>query len=621
MFRLKEQQLHMLIWMMVAAVVLLFAILGTERAFYSDVEHSWNGMDDFSDGWICNYETTDMEQYKAYQKSNSETDKQENDNKKPDYTIVDVVTFPATLSVQEDTDVIMSHKITPSGTGTSYVVLKIDNVSVRASVGEEVLYVSSTHEQMLPVRHIIPILPQYKDEMMTIELSDIANETIDIEMLQIGNYNQLWVSTLQEYGVSVAVGLLLLCIGICMFVAWGIIKNTWQQKRLLFYSSIEGLLLGVLCILDGEMVPMITGWNYGVYILKSCVLMIAIVLHLMIIRCFVYKKKVLGQIDIGILVVGILYISVLVLQMFSLIYFDTIYFMGLVLYSIMVVLFTIVLAITIFDYQRREGMPVFLANIIMILCMLAQLIMHFAGRQVTTRNIYVIIGFLLYMVYIWVYGMRQAFYVQPKKEDVPMDESQLRAQIVERLNPNLLFASFQTLQSLIKNGSAKSVKMIYYISVYFRDNLKALESADDIVSFEEEMEHIIAYLQLQKTRNQNLDFAIECKVKEFNIPRHSIEPLVENAVKHGLARNNNQGNVAIRTYTRADGYAIQIIDDGIGFDTNILKKKSTTIARKLALLETTCQAKTEVISKEGKGTVITIILPMLENDLIDDMLS
>lgn len=353
--------------------------------------------------------------------------------------------------------------------------------------------------------------------------------------------------------------------------------------------------------------------------LKSCVVLLAIILHLIIIRCFIYKKKVLGIIDTGVLCVGILYISVMVLQMFSLVQFDTIYTIGIVLYGLVIVLFTIVLAITVFDYQHREGMPVFIANVFLIVAILAQIIMEVTGRGGSDR-IYVRIGFLLYMIYIWVFGLRQATFVQPVKEEATYDESDIRAQVVEQMNPNLIFASFQTLQSLIKNGSPKSVKMIYYISVYFKNNLQALESENSIISFADEMEHIIAYLQLQRTRNHNLNFAIECKAKDFNVPRHSLEPLVENAVKHGIANNDNQGNVAVRSYMRADGYAVQIVDDGAGFDMSILKKKNTTVAKKLALLEKTCQARTEVISREGKGTVITIVFPMLENDLMDEML-
>ncbi len=594
MFRLKEQQLHMVMWMMAIASILLFFVFGLGKALQIEEQRAWKGMDDFSEGWIGTYQVTDE-------------------------STVDVLTLPTTLAVKDNTDIVLSHKVPDVKNDNVYVTLKLDNASVRVLVENQIIYTSSPKEQMVPVRHIIPILPNYSDMMMTIEITDIAGEEVKIQGMQAGTYNQLWVSTLQTYGISLGVGCLLVVLGVIMLLVWAIMKNTWQQKRVLLYAGLEGMTLGALLIFDGEILPLLLGWSYGTYILKACTAILSIVLHLTIIRCFIYKKKVLGIVDTAILLVGVLYISVMVLQVFGLLHFDIIYNIASALYGVMVLLFTIVLAITIFDYQRREGMPIFVANVILILCMLCQVIMYLTGRKIVAENVYIGIGFFVYIMYIGIYGMRQAFYVQPKEEELPMDESKIRAEVIEQMNPNLLFASFQTLQSLIKSGSAKSVKMIYYISVYFRDNIKAMESAGEVVSFSEELEHMIAYLQLQKTRNQNLDFAMECKVKDFNIPRHSLVPLVENAVKHGIANHDNKGNVAVRTYTRADGYAIQIIDDGAGFDTAILRKKNTTIVKKLSLLEEACQARTEVISKEGKGTVVTIVLPILENDLMYDI--
>lgn len=616
MLRLKEQQLHMLIWMMVAASILFFAILGVERVTTLDEKGAWKGMEDYSSGWICTYETTNGEKLKEYQKQHT-SDSTEN-NKKENATIVEVVTFPYIFEVEQDSTIVMTHKLPDMNLDTLYATMEIENANIRISVEDDIIYSSLTKEEMLPVRHIVPLLAEYEDRMITIELSNLQTDTLQVGAFQSGNYNQLWVTTLKEHIVTLVTGLLLVCAGLCMLIAWFVVQNTWQQKRLLLYSSVEGLLIGMMCLLDTEVVPLVTGWNYGVYMLKACVVILAIILHLTIIRCFIYKKKVLGIIDTGALCVGIFYISVMVLQIFSLVQFDTIYTIGMILYGLVIVLFTIVLAITVFDYQRREGLPVFIGNVFLIIAILAQIIMAVTGRG-GSDLVYVRIGFLLYMIYIWVFGLRQATFVQPVKEEVTYDEQAVRVQVMERMNPNLIFASFQTLQNLIKNGSPKSVKMIYYITVYFRDNLKALESEDSIIRFADEMEHIIAYLQLQKTRNHNLNFAIECKEKDFNVPRHSLEPLVENAVKHGIANNNNSGNVAVRSYMRADGYAVQIVDDGIGFDMNILKKKKTTLAKKLALLEKTCQARTEVISREGKGTVITIVFPMLENDLIDEM--
>ena len=595
MFRLKEQQLHMLMWMMVIASIVFFGFFGIGKALVVEESRSWKGMDDFSEGWLCTYETSED-------------------------TIVDVLLLPTTVSVKKDEEVVLSRLVPDIKKDTVYVMLELDNADVQVYVKDDIIYSSSPKDTMLPVCHVIPILPEYSELTMSIAITNRADKEISLGKLQSGTYNQLWVSYLQTHGFQVVLGVLMLLIGIALLISRLVIKNTWQQKRILLYAGAEGILLGVLCICNSELIPLIVGWNYGNYVLKACVMMIAVVLHLTIIRCFIYKKKVLGIVDTTILLIGVIYISVMVLQWFELIHFDLICTIALVLYVIMVLLFTVVLAITIFDYQRKEGIPVFIVNIILIACMLVQLIAYLIGRQTNIENIYIYIGFVIYMLYIGIYGMRQAVCVQMKKEEQPLDESQIRAQVVEQINSNLLFASFQTLQGLIKSGSSMSVKMIYYISVYFRDNLKALESAGEVVSFAEELEHIIAYLQLQKTRNRNMDFGIECKAKDFNIPRHSIEPLVENAVKHGLAKNGNKGTVAIRTYIRADGYAIQIIDDGAGFDAGILKNKKTTLAKKLMLLEGTCQARTEVVTKEGKGTVITIVLPMLDNDLMEEEL-
>jgi two-component system sensor histidine kinase YesM len=144
----------------------------------------------------------------------------------------------------------------------------------------------------------------------------------------------------------------------------------------------------------------------------------------------------------------------------------------------------------------------------------------------------------------------------------------------------------------------------------------SLTDQGEMIPFGDELEHILAYLQLQKIRNRGFEFAIECKHKDFYVPRNTIEPMVENAVKYGIGGNDNTGNVVVRVYEREEGYAIQVIDDGIGFNAGKLKNTSATSLKNLfEILESKCEAKTEIISKEGKGTVITVIIPTLENEL------
>lgn len=613
MLQLEERQLHIVMFLMMGVSIVLFCFFGIQRIPEIDEFGKTEGMKNFSDGWICSYETDNVQKLEEYRST-------EENATDPDSKIIrEVVTFPSVFSVAEEKTLILLHRVPELNVDTVYMVMETDSQAIRVSVEQTVIYESDEKEAGIPAVHVIPISAQYKDNILTVELTDVLNKDIEVKSIYTGTRNQLLVELIKENIAAVATGILLVCISLCMLLVWFIVQNTWRQKGLLLYCSLEGIVLGLLFTINGKFFPVLTGWNYGVNMLKSFAVILAGVLHLMIIRSLIYKKKVLKLVDTGIFLYGIFFISIIVLQAFSLLQFNTVYSIGKWLFAISVLVYTIVLAVAVYEYNRTEGKPVLYANAFLILCLVIQLIMQFSGREVRFNDIFIPVGLVVYMVFVWIIGLKMALYMVPEKEELPYNEEQIRTQIVAQLNPNLLFASFHTLQNLIKRGSSKSIKMLYYISVYFRNNLKALENSGEVITFEEELGHIIAYLQLQKTRNADLSITIESKVKDFKVPRHSLEPMVENAVKHGIAGKGNKGNIVIRTYLRSEGYAVQIIDDGIGFDKKILRRQSPTALLNLfSTLERVYQAQTEIISKEGKGTVITIVFPMLENELIDN---
>lgn len=607
MFRLEDRQLHILTGLLCGASIVLFCMFGLGTSPQTKIGGQISGMQDFSEAWVCTYEPKNEDQLQ--------------EKKDGDKMVVDVVSVPAVIPVKagkEETVVTLTHKAPDIGTDPMYLTLETKRQKIRVMVDQTLIYTSEEVDDTMSAFHIIPIAPQYRNAVITIELTGQAQEDMEIGTILAGKYSEVLIQAFLDNGVFLIAGVVLISISMFLFMIWIFTKNTWRQKRLLIYNCLEGAFLGSMFVAESRLIQVIVNWNYGLYFVKSCLVLIAVVLHLMVMRCFVNKKRVLFFIDVGILFYGIFYISMMVLQALSLLTLDQVYLVAKVMYAAGVFLYTLMLAVAVFGYGHRIANPALMANGILVISMVGWLVLPFLKGYSDWRLYILTGGVLLYMVVSWIYGLKNMIYMRPKKKKVPYNEETIRRQVIEQLNPNLLFASFKTLQSLIKNGSTTSVKMIYYISVYIRSNLKALEQRGEIIAFEEELEHIMAYLQLQKTRNHKLGFAIECKEKEFKVPRHSLEPLVENAVKHGIAGNDNKGNVVVRTYQRQEGYAIQIIDDGIGFDKHILKKGSPTALLNLfRLLETSCQAETEVISREGKGTVITIVLPMLENDLLD----
>jgi anti-sigma regulatory factor (Ser/Thr protein kinase) len=606
MFHLQERQLHLILGLLLGASVILFCIMALpgKREQVNQIET----LTDYSEGWICSYATSDTDLLK---KNLTDEEIEAGHNQ-----IQEIVNLPGDISSVQDEKVEITNQLPVISGDNIYLVTETKKAHITVYVGTDCLYQSRDKDASMPAFHVITIPAQYQNKDLRIVLES-AETTISLGGIYYGSYLEVLSYAFTENGIYFAVGGLLLIVALCMFLLWCLIDNKWWPKRVLLYGSFEGFGMGAAFLVESRLFQVITGWNYSLHFVRACVILIVAMLHLLVVRCLMYKKKVLFLVDMGIVFYGVIYISVMVLQGFSLIRFSDIYQVGKILYAICLLVYTVVLAVAVYDYGRKEGRLVLAGNGILLLGILGEIMASVLGKSANAVY-YIPVAFLLYMCVIWFYGLKSAASVERTSKEGGETE-QLRAQLLEQMNPNLLFAAFHTLQKMIKNGSGNSVKMIYYISVYFRDNLRALENPGDVINFEQELEHIIAYLQLQRTRNRELNFTMECKEKDFKVPRHCIEPIVENAVKYGIAGNNNQGNVVLRSYQREDGYAIQVIDDGIGFDVKTLKRQSpTALLNLLDELKKCCKAETEIISKEGKGTVVTIILPVLENELLQE---
>lgn len=600
MFHLKDKQLHILMGTVVGTALLLFCFFAVFHTPPQNVTRELTSLSDYSQGWIATYKTTDADLAQKYQKE---------DNEKLEPGVIrQVVNFPAVFQVERESEVTLNHKVPDLGQDTRYVVLKTKQEHIRVTMDDELLYECSSREGYLPMEHIIAISPKYKNCTLTIQLTGKEETSIAIEGIYEGDYSQVLVSAWQENGGYVVIGGIFVLCGCCFFTVWLLVHDKVRNKRALLYSTIEVFGMGTIFLLESRFVKIWMGWNFGGYLLEGAVLVITAMVHIVRMRCVTHKKRLVALLDMGCLACGVFYVSTMVLQGFSLLHLDTILFLSVILCGMIVLVYTVIFGIAVYVYKWKENLSVFLSNLILVAAGTIQLLHEvFLGTKNQTP-FYLIAGIIGYAGMVMVMALKQALDNPEQEEEVLREEN--RMQVIEELNPNLLFASFHTLQNLIKSGSANSAKMLYYISVYFRSNLKAMKQPFEQIPFGEELEHILSYLTLQKTRNGKMEFSVGCKVKEFTVPRRCLEPMVENAVMHGLSGKPEWGTVVVRTYEREDGYAVQIIDDGVGFSTTQLKKSSATSLKViLEHLENKCDALTEVISRPGKGTVITIIFP------------
>ncbi|MFB9997746.1 Probable sensor-like histidine kinase YehU [Providencia rustigianii] len=130
-----------------------------------------------------------------------------------------------------------------------------------------------------------------------------------------------------------------------------------------------------------------------------------------------------------------------------------------------------------------------------------------------------------------------------------------------QVNPHFLFNVLNTLQAVIRKDSQQAGQLVQYISTFFRNNLKRPEQN---ATLGEEIEHINAYLQIEKARfqeNLQIHLDIPDEVRHVELPAFSLQPIVENAIKHGTSQLLSTGYITIRSYIRCEHVYIEIEDN------------------------------------------------------------
>ncbi len=210
------------------------------------------------------------------------------------------------------------------------------------------------------------------------------------------------------------------------------------------------------------------------------------------------------------------------------------------------------------------------------------------------------------------------FYIWLHLQFVREHESALEADrrikiMFSQIKPHFLFNSLGAIEELCDSDPPLAKEATIRFSRYLRGNLESL-STDELIPFEKELEHTKLYLELEQLRFEDalqVKFDITCT--DFNIPTLTVEPLAENAVRHGIrGSEEGEGTVTIRTKEYFDRYEVMVIDDGAGFDPESLPEITGDhigIRNVKERLQRLCGGTLRISSKPGEGTTVTISIP------------
>ncbi|MEG0903521.1 MAG: histidine kinase, partial [Lachnospiraceae bacterium] len=184
--------------------------------------------------------------------------------------------------------------------------------------------------------------------------------------------------------------------------------------------------------------------------------------------------------------------------------------------------------------------------------------------------------------------------------------------MLSQIQPHFLYNTLTAICGLCDENPKEAKKVTAEFADYLRHNLESLTQSTP-VPFEDELRHTKVYLGIEKKRfEQRLNIVYDIADINFRIPALTIQPIVENAVKHGVIRKKSDGTVTLSTREREDCYEIIIADDGVGFDVNEPLTDPDThvgIENVRCRLWSICRGTLDIKSIVGEGTTAIIRIP------------
>ena len=156
----------------------------------------------------------------------------------------------------------------------------------------------------------------------------------------------------------------------------------------------------------------------------------------------------------------------------------------------------------------------------------------------------------------------------------------------------------------------KAFDLVRNFSLYLRGNFSELDSVTPI-RFAEELKHVEHYVNIEKVRFPDMSIDYHVETTDFVLPALSVQPLVENAIKHGLMRLESGGTVVIHSYETPTHFCVEVTDDGMGFDTNlpVEEKKHVGLRNIRGRLKAMVNGELIIESQIGTGTRAVILIP------------
>lgn len=412
-------------------------------------------------------------------------------------------------------------------------------------------------------------------------------------------------------------GLLVASILVTAFVLAGLLlckiemKGVWKLYIMLMLHT----LLLIVAIVENTMAEDPAG--QGIYLFMVILQYPFVEAIVLMLHLFIAEKTVkdtpggltYGWAPAGIFAVtGLIWISSVKTNLFFIMNKDGIvapgpYFVLAVLPFYLVVIIDIVWLVVCYSRKLIELSTLTLFCIFLFLPLIAH---AFIILSEEIYPLYVATSFSFLLVYI--------FHHQKEIEQLQIQISEAEERktflVISQLQPHFMINSLTTIKYLYVEDAKLAERTITKFCGYFKTTVESL-TKKELVSIQQELSHIQTYLWLEQLRFENM-LSVKLQIMEeveFYLPALTLQPIIENAVRHGICKKDGGGTIYIAVSDEEDYYLITIKDDGVGFDIDILDEEEYQmggLANVLKRLQQSTYGSIEISSRIGIGTTVEI---------------
>ncbi len=423
---------------------------------------------------------------------------------------------------------------------------------------------------------IVPIHDENTDKLIKVVITPVYKNFVGVEPQFILGFNHETVvdMLLSEIprlflgGTAIVVGLMFVIIGIYISV----VKGEYAKLALLGGFA---TMMGMWMVSDSVFFSFVLSDKTSLLFYTSLAMLMLGTVPMLYIGKIGHSERFKSILNVCIIGVTFVCMIQLLLQIFGVMEIrENLFITHIIIGCIGILILIDSIISKIIENKNGKSKELGLTMVICVIGILVDMLHFYVSG--TTVNLQFSLWALLICTIIAGIRIIHTYSAQSKQiEEQEAELSEKRISIMlSQIQPHFLYNSISAIQGLCIQDPEKAREALGDFAFYLRGNLNSLVDKG-MIPFSKELSHVETYLNLEKMRfEERLNIVYDIEDKDFYIPPLVVQPLVENAVKHGICKNLEGGTLIIKTRKRENEIVISIIDDGVGFDIKEQKEKN-----------------------------------------------